>query len=149
MGAVRGAERVVDVHVAQGGQFLRKLRVVFLLFRVIAEVFEQQNFAGFGQHGLDLGADAIGSHPDGLAQQFREPDGCRSQAHFRIRFALRPSQVAGENQSCAVIERVLNAGQGSLNTFIAGNFFSAGCERDVKIHPHEDSLSFKREIANR
>ncbi len=57
--------------------------------------------------------------------------------------------MAGQNEACAVIEGVLDAGEGCFDSFVAGNFFSAGCERDVKIHPHEDALPLQVEVANR
>ena len=65
VGAVRGTERVVDVDVAQGGEFFGEGRVVLLLLGVEAEVLQQQDFAGLGQHRFHFGADAIGGHLHG------------------------------------------------------------------------------------
>ena len=65
-----GAEGVVDVDVAEGGEFFGKFGIVLFFLGVVAEVFEEQNFAGFGKHGLDFGADAIGRHFYWLFEQF-------------------------------------------------------------------------------
>jgi len=44
--AVRGAECVVDVNIAQRGQFLGEFGIVLLLLRMEAQVFQQQHLAG-------------------------------------------------------------------------------------------------------
>ncbi len=41
-----GAEGVVDIDVAQRGELFRKFGIVLFFFGMIAEVFEQQDFAG-------------------------------------------------------------------------------------------------------
>ena len=75
VGAVRGAERVVDVDVAEGGQFLGEGGIVLFFFGVEAQIFEQQHFAGRGLHGLHFGADAIGRHFDRAIEQLLQPRG--------------------------------------------------------------------------
>ena len=55
---MRGAERVVHVHVAVGRERLRERRVVLLLLGVEAEVLEQQHLAGPEPPDGVLGPDA-------------------------------------------------------------------------------------------
>ena len=62
VGAMRGTERVVDVEVAQRGEFLGERGIVLLFLGMEAEVFEQQDFAGLRLHGFDFRPDAIGRH---------------------------------------------------------------------------------------
>lgn len=56
MGTVRGTERVVDPHIAEGSQFLGETLVAFLFFLVETKVLEKKDFAGFQGGGLFLGA---------------------------------------------------------------------------------------------
>ena len=69
VGAVGGAEGVVDVDVAEGGEFLGEGGIVLFLLGVEAQILEEEDFAGGGLHGFDFGADAIGRHFDGAAEQ--------------------------------------------------------------------------------
>ena len=62
MGTMRGAERVIDVEVAQGGQLLTECGVVLLFLGVEAQVLQQQDLARSGFQGCDLGPHAIGRH---------------------------------------------------------------------------------------
>ena len=68
--AMRGAEGVVHIDVAEFGELLGEGGIVLFFFLMEAEIFQQQNFAGRGQHGLDRGPDAIGREFDGAAEQF-------------------------------------------------------------------------------
>jgi hypothetical protein len=47
MGAVRGAERVVDVQIGDAREFFREFRVVFFFLLVKPEVFKEQDVAVF------------------------------------------------------------------------------------------------------
>ena len=75
VGAMGGAEGVVDVEIAEGGEFLGEGGIVLLLFGVEAQIFEEEDFAGGGFHGLDFGADAIGRHLDRPIEQLLQPRG--------------------------------------------------------------------------
>jgi hypothetical protein len=107
-----------------------------------AEVFEQQHFARLGQHRLDCRPDTIRRHRYGFVEQLAEPGGDGRQTHLRIGFALRPAEMAGQDERCAVVERVLDAGQRSFDSFVAGNFLASGRQRDIEIHPHEYPFTF-------
>ena len=61
VGAVRGAESVVDVKIAKGGELARETRVVCFFFGVEAEVLQQYHVAGLHLRYriLRLRADAV------------------------------------------------------------------------------------------
>ena len=61
VGAMRGAEGVVDVDLGQRGQRLGEGRIVGFFFGVVAQVFEQQHLAGFklASHFAGYFADAV------------------------------------------------------------------------------------------
>ena len=148
MRAVRGPEGVVDIHVAQRGQLLRERGIVLLFLGVVAQVLQQQHFAGLGQHGFDFRTDAIRRHRHRLFQKSREALGARGQAHLRIRLALGTAEMARQDQRGAVVERVLDAGQRRLDALVAGNLFAAGGEGNVEIDPHEDAFVTQIQVAN-
>ena len=66
VGAVGAAEGVIDVDVAQPGQFLRPCRVVLGLALVEAGVLQHQHLAGLERRGGRFGLGA-GGHADELA----------------------------------------------------------------------------------
>ena len=69
MGAVGGAERVVDENLCETGEILRESGIVRLLLRVVAGVFQKQNLTRLqrGAHFRSLSAHAIGSQRHVLA----------------------------------------------------------------------------------
>src|SRR5581483_9241350 len=93
--AMRGAEGVVDVDVAELGDLLGEIRVVLLLFLVESEIFEQQDVAVLKTFGsaFDAGADAVIDEADRLAEQFTELLLNRLERVFRLRSALRPAEM--------------------------------------------------------
>ena len=95
--AVRGAERVVDVEVAQRGEFLGERRIVLLFLGMEAQILEQQDFAGRGLHGLDFGPDAIGRHLYGTFSNCsrRAATGCRLISAIGLAFGT--AEVRCEN----------------------------------------------------
>jgi len=95
VGAVRGPERIVYIHIAERGEPLRKLGIVLLLFGVEAEVLEDDNLAG--RHGrdsrLDVGSDAVVQLPHRPVEQVAEPGRGWSQTEFGLRLAFGPAEV--------------------------------------------------------
>ena len=155
VGAMRRSERVVHVVVAELGELPGELGIVGFLFRVEAQVLEQQRLSLFqlGRHLFGLRADAVGREADVLAaaQNFVEQDaqalGHRLQAHLRIGLALGTAQVRGQNQARAVTQRVLDGGQGFADAGVVHH--PSVVERNVEVHPHEDSFAAQRKITNR
>ncbi len=67
---MRGAERVVDVHVGERGQLLAERGVVLLLALVEAQVLEHEHVAVAQRRGLRarVVAHRVGCEHDGLAK---------------------------------------------------------------------------------
>ena len=124
--AMRRAERVVHIDVAQRGQLFRKLRIVLFFFRVEAQILQQQDFAGRRPHGFHFGTDTIGCHLDRTAQQFFQALSHRFQAHFRIGFAFRTAQMRGQNDAGPLLQRVADGREGCFDALVAGDLLAAG-----------------------
>ena len=86
VGAVGGAEGVVDVEVGERGERLGELRVVLGLARLEADVLEQQHVAGLEPvgHRLDLGADDRRRQLHLGAEQLAEPLADRRHRERRV-----------------------------------------------------------------
>ena len=152
VGTMRGAERVVDVEVAQGSQLLAERGVVLLFLGVEAQIFQQQDFARSGFHGRDLGPHAIGRHLNRPAEQLLQPRGHGPQTHFGVRLPLGTAEVRRQNHAGAAIQGELDGGQRRLDALVAGDFRDAllvPLQRHVEIHPDENTLPHQVKIANR
>ena len=70
MRAVRRAESVVHVHIAEFAEALAETLIAALLFRMEAQVLQHQHFPGLQGCGfrLRVGSDAVGCEEHGLAQ---------------------------------------------------------------------------------
>ena len=143
MGTVSRSERIVDVQIRDRCKFFRKLRVVLFLFRVEANIFQQQHIAishcaDFFRH---IVSDAVIGLHDGFAEEFTEALGDRVETKFLI-YALRTTEVASQNHLCALGRKALNRGQGSPNAGIIGDrtFF---VHRNVKVTPHKYALALQ------
>ena len=145
--AVGRPERVVDVEVGQLGQLPRKHRVVLLLRGVEAQVLEQHDVAA----GMRLGhrrrgglADAVAGEHDRPAQQRGQRRDQRLQAELRRDLALRPSEVRGEDDGRALVERVLNRRQRGPDPRVVADH--AVLDRDVEVDADEDALAGQVEV---
>ena len=142
------AEGVGHVDLRHGGHGLGKLRVVFGLAFFKAGVFQQQNLAGLQGGGFGLGvlAHHVGGHRDGLAQQLAQALGHGSQAQLRqgllplllgegsgvlalfgllldpfVKAGLGLAQVRAGDNGGALLQQVLNGGQGGHDALVAGD----------------------------
>ena len=84
----------------------------------------------------------------GRAEQFLQARGDRLHAHFRIRLALGTAQMAREDQSSALLERVLDGRERRLDTLVGSNFLSAASEGNIEVHANEHALVLEIEITN-
>ena len=110
--AVRRAEGVVDVDIAQRGKLPRKAGIVRLLFGMEAQVLQQQHLAG-------LERVRHAPRPPARRSPARAAPACRAarsaarrlglQAVLRVHLALRPAQVAHQDR----LPRRGRAGSGS------------------------------------
>ncbi len=157
VGAMGAAEGVVDVDVAEGGELLRELGIVGFFFGVEAEVFQQQDLAGFKLAGKFFGdvADAVGGKGDvGLFAEVMIEQGAEAvddgaQAVFEIDLAFGAAEVGGEDELGLVAQRVLDGGQGLFDAGVVGDLGAVLGEGDVEVDAHEDVLVGEVEVANR
>ena len=155
VGAMRRAESIVHVVVAELGKLPGEIRIVGFLLGMEAEVLQQQRLPTLQLvgHLLRLHANAVGrkSHvlaaPQNVVEQNAQPLGHRLHAHLGIGLALGTSQVRRQNEPRAMAQRVLNAGQRLADAGVIHH--AAVVERDVEIHAHEDALVVQRKITNR
>ena len=105
-GAVRGAEGVIDVDVAELGHFLGQFVVVLLFALVDAAVFEQDDFARFH---LEAAVDPVLDQADGDVQHLAKTHGDWGQAVFVAQFTLgRTTQVGRDHDGSALFQAVLD-----------------------------------------
>lgn len=156
VGAVGGAEGIVDVDVSQGSQSLAELGdggsvsldllalgvlgAAFLL-GVEAQVLEENDLTtgGLVDGLLGLGADAVLGEEDGLAQQLLELGDDGLQAVLGVDLAVGTAQVGHEDNGLgAILNGVLDGGQGTDDTLVVGDFLLV-VERDVEVDLWRDN----------
>ena len=155
--AVRRAEGIVHVDLGQRRQRFRESRIVGFLFRVEAQVLEQQHLARLelARHLFGNLAHAIRreGHVDAIAEflveQLAQPDGHGPQRILRIRLALGPAQVRGQNHFGAVPQRVLDGGQRGHNARVVGNRLSVFGQRYVEINADKHPLVGQFDVFDR
>jgi hypothetical protein len=154
MGAVGGAEGVVDIDVAELGELFGEGLIAFFLFFIEAEVFQQQHLAGFELAAAVVAASPIQSlakstvvfdSPGPLSSSCRWGTRCLREylsvgpslgrPRWLIRMTLPPS-----------FRIFLNGGDGCPHAGIVGDLEFV-VERDVKIHPDQGFFICKRMLA--
>ena len=128
--AVRGGEGVVDIDIAERGEFLGEGLVVFLLARMEAGVFEAQNVAvaHFGDGCLRLGTDAVRGERNRALDDPRHLGDDRPQRIFRIGPVFGAAEMRQQDHLAALVG---DLGDGR------GDFFDAGRVRDLAVlHGH-------------
>jgi hypothetical protein len=96
-------------------------------------------------HGaLRLVADAVGGEGDGHAQEIRQAIGDRPQAQLRGRFPLRASEMAGEHDGRAMVDRVLDGRQRRADPGVVANH--PVLQRHVEVDADEDALALEIQI---
>jgi hypothetical protein len=105
-----------------------------------AEVFEESDFAGLHVRasGLDFQADAVIEETDWATEEFGEFFGDGLKGVFGDALAIRAAEVAHENHAGALIEGVLDGGQGGDDALgvrdRAGGFVLGNIEIDADEH---------------
>ena len=114
MSAVRGAKRVVHIHIRHLCQLFRELRIVGLLLGVVADVLQQQNVAGLQDFHrlLHLLADAIVHECHGTIDQVGQFLGHRPQRHGGLALAVGTAEVGREDDAGAFLDQQVQGGQG-------------------------------------
>src|SRR6185295_19823377 len=93
--AMGRAERVVHVELGAVLQLRRERGVALLLFRMEADVFEQDDVARLhrGERLLDLGPDALAQRKDRPTEEFAQPLRARSQSQRVLGPLLRAAEM--------------------------------------------------------
>ncbi len=150
VGAVSGAERVVDIHVGQAGQLLAERGLVFGLLFAETGVLQQHHVAVL--HGRDSGMGLFTGHlvvvgkDDGLAQQLGQAHRAGSQAELGLGAVLGLAQVAAEDDLAALRDQLFDGGQGRDDAVVVGD--GAVFHGDVEVDPDEDALALYIEFVN-
>ena len=137
---MRGGEGVVDVDVAQGGEFFAEGLVVLLLLGMESDVLQQDDIPRAHRRNRllrDL-ADAVGDEGDLLAQERGEPLRGGSEAHLRHLLSLRAAQVGEQDRLPAVRHGVPDGGDRRLDPRVVGNvprLVQRHVEIDADQHP--------------
>jgi hypothetical protein len=137
--AVRGAERVVDVHVGQRGVALCQLRVVLRLAGIEAQVLEHHDLA-------------VGHVVEVLrelhvrAEQLAQPLGDRPHRQLRVR-PLRAPEMAGEDEPGAPLAQRLDRRQRGADARVVRD--PPVGERHVEVDAHEHPLALDVEVVER
>ena len=129
VGAVGGAEGVVDVDLAERGELLCEGGIVGFFFRVVAQVFKQQHLAGFelARQFVAISPTQSGEKatltlsPSSLSSSSRRRSTTGRRRVLRIRLALGPAQVRGQDHLGLVPQRVFDGGQGGEDAGVVGD----------------------------
>ncbi len=137
VGAVSGAERIVDVDIGEPRQGLGEGRIVCLLGGMEPQVLEEDDIAvGHARdQRLDAGAHAVGRHRDGGAEQLREPDGRGPQRALRSDPALGAAEVRAQDHARSPGAQVLDRRQSRPDAGVVRH--RARVERDVEVDPRQ------------
>ena len=137
MSAVRGAERVVHIHIAQLSKHLAELGVVFLLTLVETEVFEHNDFAVGKRRDLRLGiiAHGIGGEGDRGIDELAQTRSSRRKRELILKaLARRTAQVAHEHDLRAALHEIFDGRQRRTNARVVGH--DAVFDGHVEIDAH-------------
>ena len=141
------AECVIDSDISERCELLCELGVVLLLFLVITEVLEQQDFARLQSLCLflSLGADAVGSPLHVALQELGEVFDEVLRGELRLARLGRTADVAGEHESCTVVEQVVQRRQRADHARVVRDVLVL-IERNVVVHADEDFLALDVDV---
>ena len=142
MRAVRGAERVVHIDVAQRGHLAAERFIVLRLTDVEPAVLQQHQLTRRGRAAVDAHAiDPVGHQRHRPAQQLADPRSDRCQRVFGRPVAfLGAAQVRGDHHRGPGLQRGLDAGQRRADAGVVGD--AAGVVlRHVEVDADEHPLA--------
>src|SRR5579875_680553 len=154
MGAVGGAEGVVNVDFAEIGELFGEVTVVFFFFGVEAEILEEEGLTGLEIPGHLLGdfADTVRGEAyvfvgaEDVVEEFAEAYGDGAEAEGVDALALGAAEVGGEDDFGSLAQGELESGDGLADAGVVGN--AAAFEGDVVIDADEDAFVAKVEVAD-
>lgn len=150
-GAVRGAERVVHVRLAERGQFLAERGIVLLLALVEAQVLHHQHVAVAQRGGFRAGR----RRPPCRWQQHTGAWPISSESFWgggtqreRLLEALagRTAEMAHEDDARAVVDEFLDGGQRRADARVVGD--GAVLHRHVEVDAHEHALAARVQLVD-
>ena len=145
VGAVGGAEGVVHVFVAVGGERGGELGRVPGLPRVEAKVLEEKDFARLESgRRFHLVTDRRGLEADRLAEEILKALGDRPQAEGGIRLAGRPTQMGSDNDRGSLAARRVDRGERGADPAVVAD--RPVLEGGVEIRPQEELPSVQIEF---
>ncbi len=150
--AVRGAEGVVDVQVAELGERASEALVVRLLSSEEARVLEKKDLARLelrrGLHRL-VGVGAFHELDARLRERLEVPrDGLERVLGLGLPF--RPAEVGEKHHARAVIEQIVDGGKRGADARVIAHA-AVLVHRNVEVHAHERALAAQLgvgEVAN-
>ena len=150
MGAVGGAEGVVDENFGSAGEGFCKGGFVGGLGGVKAGVLEEENGA-VGEGGTSCGCfffNAVITESYFTAEELAQTSGDGLERVFAVHFAFGAAHVGAEDKLGSGFLEVLNGGDGGPDAGVVSDFASV-IEGDVEVRTHQYFLSCRVEIANR
>ncbi len=156
VGAVSGAEGVVDVEIAEAGEGFGELWVVALFLRVEAEVFKEQGLAGLelgGELGGDF-ADAIRGEGDvfggseDVIEELAQAVDDGPETHRLVALAFGAAEVRAKDDLGFVADGVLDGRDGLADARVVEDLAAVRGERDVEVDADEDTLVGQVEVAD-
>ena len=144
---MRSAECVHDEYVEVLDELLRELHVVLFLFRMEADVFEQEHFSVFPVRDgfVDLLADAVGDEAHGPSCQLRELFADGLERVFEVDRSLRAAEVRDERDFSARVAQSRQRRKMRLYARVVAD--PAVGQGDVEVHP--DQNLFTRYVRGR
>ena len=105
-----------------------------------AKILEEHHLAGLegGRRRFDLGPDTILKERHGTAEELFEARRYRLERVARIRLALGPPEVRGEQHARSSLEAPIDGGKDSADPRVLGD--PPAFEGDIEVHPEEDTL---------
>jgi hypothetical protein len=149
MGAMGGGKGVVDENVAEAREEPRKERIVVLLARMKAGVFQKQDLAGLGCRSRPRRAivTPIGrDEPNRQAQRLGQDRRDRTQRHGRLGTALRPSEMAEQDDSGTALDDLAQRRHDALDAGCIAHF--AVLHGHVEIDAHDGAPAAKIDIVD-
>ena len=156
VGAVRGAECVVDVDVGEGGELPGEAGIVGFFFGVEAEVLEQEDLARlelarhfFGDLAYAVGREGdVDAFSEFLVEELAEAVDDRAHGVFRIGLALGAAEVRGEDDFGGMAERVDDGGKSGDDARVVGDGLAVFGEGHVEVYADEDALVGQVDVAD-
>ena len=142
VGAVRGAEGIVHVHIAQGRQLSRESRVAGFFFLVKTQVIEQQHLAGLQRRRFPgrFVAEHVAAPLHVAAILLLQVQEQAFERKLLLGAALGPAQVREQHHRAAIVQDFHHRRRGHADAGIVGDV-QVFIEGHVEIDAHHGALA--------